>query len=351
MSRDGANRVWNRLLSIVFFASVAPVLAHHSRANFDLDELIELDGVITVVNWHNPHAYFEIEVESSNGAIQTWLVESHSLTGLGRLGWLQDSLQVGDRVFMIGNPDRSASKHFMLLDHVIRDDGSKLFSFQIPEGEQVAGALDDRPTAPSTDYSGTWTRVATMQENLIGGAEPPADWPLTAVGRAQVAAFDSGNDPSFRCVQRAVPRLILEPYRIHWARSADRILMRKENSGIERTIHLGVRSHPDNMQSNAIGHSVGWFEVDGTLVIDTVAFEPTPWGSATGIDSSNQKHVVERYKLTDDGYGMTVSYTLEDPVYLTAPVTVTGQYRKVADHELRAFQCDPDTAVRHLTIE
>ncbi|HLF10600.1 MAG TPA: hypothetical protein VJA26_05250 [Gammaproteobacteria bacterium] len=62
--------------------------------------------------------------------------------------------------------------------------------------------------------------------------------------------------------------------------------------------------------------------------------EPAPWAAQLGSIRASKKHVVERCRLTNDGYGMSVSYTLEDPVYVPAPVTVTGECRKVADHEL-----------------
>ena len=48
-----------------------------------------------------------------------------------------------------------------------------------------------------------------------------------------------------------------------------------------------------------------------------------------------------------NGLGIRVSYTLEDTVYLTEPVVLSGEYRKVSDGELTVFECDPEAAVRH----
>ena len=61
--------------------------------------------------------------------------------------------------------------------------------------------------------------------------------------------------------------------------------------------------------------------------------------------------MTERYRLTEDGFGMQVSYTIEDPVYLAEPATQEGSYRKVSDHEFSNVPCDPETARRHLTFE
>ena len=326
----------------------AAVSAHHSRSNFLLEEVIELEGRVTEVHWNNPHAYFEMEVSTAAGEAQTWLIEAHSLTGLKRLGWQPDSIAAGDYVLARGNPDRDSGKHFLLLDHMVKSDGSKFFGIRIPAGEQSVAAAEDRPVSPSTDFSGVWTRVGTLRDALVGGFEPPRDWPFTARAEAQVAAFDLNEDPALECLGTGVPRTILAPYRIGWIRHADRIELTRENSGLKRTIHLGSRERPAGLAPSLLGHSAGRFEADGTLVIETTGFMPTRWGLARGVDSSAGKRVVERYALTDGGLGMSVSYTLEDPEFLTGPVTVTGAYRKVADEELPVFQCDREAATRHL---
>ena len=97
---------------------------------------------------------------------------------------------------------------------------------------------------------------------------------------------------------------------------------------------------------NELGYSVGHFEPDGTLVVVTDGFAPTRWGSARGLDSSSAKRVVERYKLTGDGYKMSVSYAIEDPVFLTKPVTVEGEYQKSADYTFVDEPCDKTAARR-----
>jgi len=51
--------------------------------------------------------------------------------------------------------------------------------------------------------------------------------------------------------------------------------------------------------------------------------------------------------LLNGDLGIRVSYTLEDAVYLTEPVVLSGEYRKVSDGELTVFECDPEAAVRH----
>ena len=188
-------------------------------------------------------------------------------------------------------------------------------------------------------------RVATIES-----FRAPTEWPLTGLGRAQAADFDINDDPQLDCVAMGVPRLILATYSHRWQHFEDRIVIEKERTPQIRTIYLDGRSMPADFTPNELGFSTGRFEPDGTLVIETRGFAPTRWGNSRGLDSSAAKTVVERYRLAEDGYSMSVSYTIDDPVYLEEPVTVTGEYQKSSDFEFVEETCDPATARRHLAF-
>ena len=81
----------------------APLLAHHSfMAEFDLNRPVTLKGVVTKVEWVNPHAAFYIEVTDGNGEVRTWAIQSASPGALMRRGWMRNSLRPGDRVTVEG---------------------------------------------------------------------------------------------------------------------------------------------------------------------------------------------------------------------------------------------------------
>lgn len=68
-----------------------------------------LTGVVAVVDWSNPHT--RIAVDVSDGAARgRWVVESESPVVLQRLGWLRDSVKIGDRVTIIGAPARGGER-------------------------------------------------------------------------------------------------------------------------------------------------------------------------------------------------------------------------------------------------
>jgi len=80
-----------------------PALAHHSfAAEYDAKRPVTLHGVVTKVEWFNPHARFIIDVKDESGKVTTWNLELASPNALRRLGWTRDFLQVGGEVTVIG---------------------------------------------------------------------------------------------------------------------------------------------------------------------------------------------------------------------------------------------------------
>jgi hypothetical protein len=83
--------------------TAVPALAHHSfSAEFDGSKRIELKGVVTKLEWANPHTFFYVDVKGANGAIVNWACETNGPNGLIRAGWKRDSLKAGDQVTVDG---------------------------------------------------------------------------------------------------------------------------------------------------------------------------------------------------------------------------------------------------------
>lgn len=90
------------------FASSA--VAHHSFATqYDENAPVALTGVVTKVEWTNPHARFYIDVEDANGEVVNWNLELASPNVLRRNGWLRNSLEAGDAVTVEGSRARNGT--------------------------------------------------------------------------------------------------------------------------------------------------------------------------------------------------------------------------------------------------
>jgi hypothetical protein len=80
-----------------------PALAHHSgAAEFDSNKKIDLTGVVTKVEWTNPHAHFYMDVKDASGNAANWNLELASPNVLIRNGWKRNSIKPGDTVSVTG---------------------------------------------------------------------------------------------------------------------------------------------------------------------------------------------------------------------------------------------------------
>ena len=117
-------------------------------------------------------------------------------------------------------------------------------------------------------------------------------------------------------------------------------MIRFDNSGdfAERVVHLDAARAAD-VEASLFGHSIGRWEAE-TLVIDTVAFKPNPWGLFARVPSSAGKHTVKRLTLTEDRLRLPYESTVEDPLYLEEPVTFTMLWDHRPDLEFALYRSD-----------
>jgi hypothetical protein len=126
------------LLVLVLFLACVPVFAHHSfAAEFDIKQPITLNGVVTRVEWMNPHIYLYVDVKDANGKTVNWSVEGAPPNTLYRLGWRKDSLKPSDPVtidaFKAKDGSSTANARQVLLP-----DGRKVFAGSADDGSPKA---------------------------------------------------------------------------------------------------------------------------------------------------------------------------------------------------------------------
>ena len=102
-----------------------PARAHHSSAMYDMDQLTTIKGVVSGLQWTNPHTYIDLDVKDKSGIVERWTVESACPAALTRNGWNQGTIKVGDLIAVSGHRAKDG-RRLMRFERVILADGTTL---------------------------------------------------------------------------------------------------------------------------------------------------------------------------------------------------------------------------------
>ena len=99
------------VFSLALSALAVPVSAHHSwTAEYDAKKPVSVKGVVSKVEWTNPHTHFYVDVTDAGGKVTTWNFEMASTPALERGGWSRKTLPVGTQVIVEGFAGRSVAE-------------------------------------------------------------------------------------------------------------------------------------------------------------------------------------------------------------------------------------------------
>lgn len=114
-------------LAVAVFLLPAPLTAHHSwTADYDAGKPVTVKGVVTKVEWTNPHTHFYVESKDEKGTVTSWNFEMASTLALERGGWSRKTLPVGTEVTITGFGGRSVTER-AIASSISTADGRSLF--------------------------------------------------------------------------------------------------------------------------------------------------------------------------------------------------------------------------------
>jgi hypothetical protein len=96
-------KLLSSLLVAALILCAVPALAHHSfDAEYDSSKIADFKGVVTQLDWQNPHAYLYANVKDASGATKNIRFELGPPYALLRGGWKKDIVKIGDTITVTG---------------------------------------------------------------------------------------------------------------------------------------------------------------------------------------------------------------------------------------------------------
>ena len=329
------------LLFLSIVAGSATFAHHNASVKYNTSATGSIIGVVTRVEWRNPHVYLYVSVESPQSQSAIWEVEGPPPAALRRAGWSREDIQIGDRISIDGHPPRDSSSTAFLMNSLTTTEntiiGMDIGLASVPEADE---SITDR----ATSLEGVWGTVFDLEANLL--LVEASKLALTEKGRLAVESYHEPTDnPALDCIRETAPKAMLYPDIKSIEISDSIVIIRSEAEAVVRTVYLDRSSHEGSTPSSN-GHSIGRWEGD-KLVIDTANFSPHRQGNATGLPSGNQKHLVEELELIGDGSRVSYYYELQDPEYFEGIISDEIEFAFRPDLDYVELPCDVENARRY----
>lgn len=216
--------------------------------------------------------------------------------------------------------------------------------------------------APKQDMSGAWVGP---QDRVMGPfpaftSEGQAKFKLAEpyLGFGKVDKLPPSNDPFTVCDPLGFPRNLLAhaiSFRggMLFATAPGRIIINYEQQRIWREVWMDGRELPKKVDargapdSRYYGYSVGHWDGDHTLVIDSTGFDERPWLDEDGHPRSKSAHIQERYNRVDQ-YNTQLTVTVDDPTYYTKPFQfLKANLYWMKDQDFEETLCIPSEGIEY----
>ena len=316
-------------------AATNVAIAHHSIVPFDQNTFIELDGVVSEILWRNPHVRLKMRIQNDAGEEEEWELEGDSANATARRGLTRDSMSVGNRIRVAGNPSIRERRE-LLLTNILMPNGEEYLATERPrpwrwtEGQASI-------TSPGTSSEPSIFHVWSFEE----AHQPREPFVFTPAAQAARAAWDPfTNMLALRCIAPGMPNAMLNPYPIEFIDEGNYIRVRIEQWEATRLINMASEEIPEDAPSSSLGYAIGRWE-NKTLIVDTTRID-FPYLDDAGTPMSADVEMTERFTLSENGTRLDYEVTIIDPLNLAEPAVEDAAWRWVPGTEISPYECIPE---------
>lgn len=322
--------------------------AHHSMAEWDRSTIVEMEGEIVSVVWANPHIRWTMQITNDEGEEELWTMAGTSPNHLTRRGVTGELLNVGEAISVVGHRSSRRPLNLVVNSALMADGAEVLFRGlgppvdpHWPNARVVIGTgewgMAEAASAEPRGLFSVW-RLSNCEGCITrdGDREPLA---LTPDAASVLATWDIADNWVVRCERRGMPSIMVNPYPMEFVDQGDTILLRIEFEDNERVIHMADDIDPSTQPRSHMGFSVGRWENDSTLVVETSRMS-FPWQNSSGAPMSEDGFAVERFALSEDELQLNYEITFTDPGTLTAPSTKVLGLTAVPGIEIEPWSLD-----------
>ncbi len=227
-------------------------------------------------------------------------------------------------------------------------------------GNSLYDTLKDAGTggpAPKHDVTGVWTGPLGALRGEVPPMTPLGEKRFSMNKTERKVGWADSNDPSKTCDPFGFPRSSVDEIAgIAFAQMPDKIIVLHQYNKIWREVWTDGRELPKNVDtkdgpdSTWYGYSVGHWEGDYTLVIDTTGSDESSWLDARGYPHSVDGHYQERYTRVDHNH-LELTVTVDDPKMYTKPFVLgRNKYVWVPDQKSVEQICVPSEATAYVNL-
>lgn len=318
----------------------APATAHHNwAALYDVEGDIEIAGVISAIQFRNPHVRISFTVDQGTPNEKVYTTESNSVAALTRMGITRELLAVGTKVRVAGYPSRTRGDD-IFMNHLLLPSGNEIVFLRTaeprwPEAKRIGSTDVAHGRVVEEDFSKRPTTVFGVWSTIFGaeGSHQALGATVAWTEYGEQHRSDERPDPA-SCAPRDIFAALGAPYPIEIVDNGNNtITIHAEFYDTFRTVHMGdmpanpVLPHEFNSYYSA-GHFVG-----DTLVVDTLQYRPD------GKDGDDTMQVHETYTLSADHNRLQYSRVVVDPLFRSMPTMAQKWWQYVPGSFVQPYDC------------